>query len=110
MDPLAGNQRAYRLADYNARSISPGFGAAGWICRRAAARANRSAVPGCRGRAWGEIFGPEAADTEGIRAAGFTNRDRKSTRLNSSHGYISYAVFCLKKRNRQLAVSVCSSC
>src|SRR5256884_2837396 len=25
------------------------------------------------------------------------NRDRKSTRLNSSHGYISYAVFCLKK-------------
>src|SRR5687768_12450395 len=27
-------------------------------------------------------------------------RDRKSTRLNSSHGYISYAVFCLKKKNR----------
>src|SRR2546429_6789726 len=25
--------------------------------------------------------------------------DRKSTRLNSSHGYISYAVFCLKKNN-----------
>src|SRR2546429_6073650 len=27
------------------------------------------------------------------------NIDRKSTRLNSSHGYISYAVFCLKKKN-----------
>src|SRR2546429_6198530 len=27
-----------------------------------------------------------------------TNIDRKSTRLNSSHGYISYAVFCLKKK------------
>src|SRR2546422_2739312 len=27
-------------------------------------------------------------------------RDRKSTRLNSSHGYISYAVFCLKKKNK----------
>src|SRR5205809_1559202 len=27
-------------------------------------------------------------------------QDRKSTRLNSSHGYISYAVFCLKKKNR----------
>src|SRR2546429_6023763 len=27
------------------------------------------------------------------------NGDRKSTRLNSSHGYISYAVFCLKKKN-----------
>src|SRR2546422_8528105 len=36
--------------------------------------------------------------------AAFTNRraisDRKSTRLNSSHGYISYAVFCLKKKNK----------
>src|SRR2546422_7552772 len=28
--------------------------------------------------------------------------DRKSTRLNSSHGYISYAVFCLKKKKRVL--------
>src|SRR2546422_6753977 len=26
--------------------------------------------------------------------------DRKSTRLNSSHGYISYAVFCLKKKKK----------
>src|SRR2546429_2506324 len=29
-------------------------------------------------------------------------RDRKSTRLNSSHGYISYAVFCLKKKKIEL--------
>src|SRR2546429_894321 len=29
-----------------------------------------------------------------------STRDRKSTRLNSSHGYISYAVFCLKKKKR----------
>src|SRR2546429_7351233 len=29
-----------------------------------------------------------------------TGRDRKSTRLNSSHGYISYAVFCLKKKKQ----------
>src|SRR2546422_2266725 len=28
-------------------------------------------------------------------------RDRKSTRLNSSHGYISYAVFCLKKKKQR---------
>src|SRR2546422_6394448 len=28
-------------------------------------------------------------------------RDRKSTRLNSSHGYISYAVFCLKKKKNE---------
>src|SRR3989449_5602403 len=32
-------------------------------------------------------------DLEAVRS-----RDRKSTRLNSSHGYISYAVFCLKKK------------
>src|SRR2546422_1131068 len=31
-------------------------------------------------------------------------RDRKSTRLNSSHGYISYAVFCLKKKKIKLAL------
>src|SRR2546429_5910160 len=29
--------------------------------------------------------------------------DRKSTRLNSSHGYISYAVFCLKKKKKNAA-------
>src|SRR2546422_7464648 len=29
-----------------------------------------------------------------------TFKDRKSTRLNSSHGYISYAVFCLKKKKQ----------
>src|SRR3989449_3729271 len=30
-----------------------------------------------------------------------TVKDRKSTRLNSSHGYISYAVFCLKKKKKK---------
>src|SRR2546429_3290402 len=29
-----------------------------------------------------------------------THKDRKSTRLNSSHGYISYAVFCLEKKKK----------
>src|SRR2546422_7681907 len=31
-----------------------------------------------------------------------TQLDRKSTRLNSSHGYISYAVFCLKKKKKEM--------
>src|SRR5687768_18285345 len=31
----------------------------------------------------------------------FAAKDRKSTRLNSSHGYISYAVFCLKKKKNK---------
>src|SRR3989449_9415662 len=37
------------------------------------------------------------------RRAQRTGLDRKSTRLNSSHGYISYAVFCLKKKKNQRA-------
>src|SRR2546429_3599299 len=35
------------------------------------------------------------------REAACTVADRKSTRLNSSHGYISYAVFCLKKKKKK---------
>src|SRR3989449_3006491 len=35
-----------------------------------------------------------------------SRRDRKSTRLNSSHGYISYAVFCLKKKNDFISIEM----
>src|SRR2546429_2389092 len=42
---------------------------------------------------------PPPLSTTGGGAA-WLARDRKSTRLNSSHGYISYAVFCLKKKIR----------
>src|SRR5687768_18278727 len=46
---------------------------------------------------------PEIVEPAGIgRLAGREPRDRKSTRLNSSHGYISYAVFCLKKKKNQI--------
>src|SRR2546422_3908742 len=38
--------------------------------------------------------------------AGAARADRKSTRLNSSHGYISYAVFCLKKKRHSRAASI----
>src|SRR5260221_4292089 len=44
----------------------------------------------------------ELADVEG--------RDRKSTRLNSSHTVISYAVFCLKKKNTTSRARLCSFC
>src|SRR5258707_11711761 len=36
----------------------------------------------------------------GLRKADAGSRDRKSTRLNSSHANISYAVFCLKKKKK----------
>src|SRR3712207_2625784 len=45
--------------------------------------------------------GPDAA--EGV-ASFLERRDRKSTRLNSSHANISYAVFCLKKKNQYYAI------
>src|SRR5205809_7701683 len=44
----------------------------------------------------------EARETARLRPGirpGARHEDRKSTRLNSSHGYTSYAVFCLKKKN-----------
>src|SRR4051812_49802528 len=39
-----------------------------------------------------------------LQAAGPAEQDRKSTRLNSSHMSISYAVFCLKKKNLQVSL------
>src|SRR2546422_8596020 len=45
-------------------------------------------------------LGLDYADRYKERIARVTARDRKSTRLNSSHGYISYAVFCLKKKKQ----------
>src|SRR5687768_17752706 len=41
----------------------------------------------------------ENADSRGL-LRDVVKKDRKSTRLNSSHGYISYAVFCLKKKKK----------
>src|SRR2546422_1890786 len=45
----------------------------------------------------------------GLRQLGQVLGDRKSTRLNSSHGYISYAVFCLKKKknNKRRDTGIC---
>src|SRR3990172_4136533 len=46
---------------------------------------------------FGEILVPTEEVVEMKSGQKRTSEDRKSTRLNSSHGYISYAVFCLKK-------------
>src|SRR6266853_5754621 len=46
-------------------------------------------------RPWPRPPDPRAG---GVRSARWSERDRKSTRLNSSHSQISYAVFCLKKK------------
>src|SRR5687768_18358839 len=54
------------------------------------------------------LFCNDVANGAGVVAGGVecaddgahAGADRKSTRLNSSHGYISYAVFCLKKKKK----------
>src|SRR2546429_3501640 len=43
----------------------------------------------------------EGAYLDGVYVCPHHPTDRKSTRLNSSHGYISYAVFCLKKKKKK---------
>src|SRR2546422_7472967 len=58
------------------------------------------------GNALDATFAALADPTRRAILARLAGRDRKSTRLNSSHGYISYAVFCLKKKNtRQIIPS-----
>src|SRR2546422_6473941 len=69
------------------------------VDRRAERDYDREAAEACEaerheGTAHPGAVGDSAAD----------DQDRKSTRLNSSHGYISYAVFCLKKKNLLLTM------
>src|SRR3712207_7101745 len=66
------------------------------------------ALPICRGarlrrerRRSGLHRRHRAARTVGGREADGAQEDRKSTRLNSSHANISYAVFCLKKKKKE---------
>src|SRR3712207_8423586 len=50
-----------------------------------------------------ELRAPERPQRHRLPVAVGQGEDRKSTRLNSSHANISYAVFCLKKKNNNLA-------
>src|SRR2546422_7803133 len=61
----------------------------------------RSLRPQCGAHGPREITRRAVLGRDGARPRRIDRReigDRKSTRLNSSHGYISYAVFCLKKK------------
>src|SRR2546426_6556233 len=50
---------------------------------------------------------PRVRARDSLAAPADHNRDRKSTRLNSSHLVISYAVFCLKKKNKEYSDRHC---
>src|SRR5947209_1054997 len=56
---------------------------------------------GALSRHWWSVGLPRYARRRGFRQT--TSEDRKSTRLNSSHANISYAVFCLKKKKKTIA-------
>src|SRR2546430_10708644 len=50
--------------------------------------------------AWAASSSSEKSPVESVECTWSTAGDRKSTRLNSSHSQISYAVFCLKKKKK----------
>src|SRR5438876_4704468 len=52
-----------------------------------------------------EFFDPAADEGREAARVFFDRRDRKSTRLNSSHPSISYAVFCLKKKKKETIIT-----
>src|SRR5207245_6879729 len=79
------NAEAYTLPLHDALPI--------WDAHRPVRARRRGVRP--RGRSGRALL--RGARACGRRGVGHT--DRKSTRLNSSHGSISYAVFCLKKKN-----------
>src|SRR2546426_3668779 len=54
---------------------------------------------GGNGREWAGMGGRGSREARGVGSG--MSRDRKSTRLNSSHLVISYAVFCLKKKKKK---------
>src|SRR2546422_6856597 len=73
-----------------------GIPTVGHARRRAAARGTRGERAS---RAAHLLAGHQSRS--GARRERDVGADRKSTRLNSSHGYISYAVFCLKKKKKK---------
>src|SRR5205085_10160693 len=96
----ASTPALYTLSLHDALPISRGGGRAGDGRERSERRRRHRGDGGHHPgdfRADGAILRPDGAG--GDRGGGL-RQDRKSTRLNSSHSQISYAVFCLKKKKK----------
>src|SRR3712207_7727082 len=91
----------YTLSLHAALPISLRLGAQGAALLRAAAR--HGGAHARRRPPRGRLRAPAR---RGVDVELRRGRDRKSTRLNSSHANISYAVFCLKKKNHQAPAGV----
>src|SRR3712207_7916658 len=89
----------YTLSLHDALPI---FGASG-PCRSPTPAVWSACSPGATSCGWSPSTAPERGHLAGrpmFRVEHQGKRDRKSTRLNSSHANISYAVFCLKKKKK----------
>src|SRR2546427_6417531 len=84
------------------RSIAPLSGSAMKMCQRRLYRDDTNARRLPSGDQRGSTFTARALTANGAV-------DRKSTRLNSSHSQISYAVFCLKKKKKREKLQATSS-
>src|SRR2546422_7420971 len=95
----------YTLSLHDALPISHVTDRSPGIYRRSfrSARVGRPPPRSCRSTRPPAGRSADAGKSDSRLSAGGRKRDRKSTRLNSSHGYISYAVFCLKKKKKSTA-------
>src|SRR3712207_7263503 len=87
------------LFPYTTLFRSPGGGPPGARAVRACREHGGAAVPFARGGAGFQRRGKRSDPGHGLAVQ--HGLDRKSTRLNSSHANISYAVFCLKKKKKK---------
>src|SRR2546422_2667348 len=94
-----------------------GVGWWGRVLADAAGRGTGLGIAACTGRSpenratFAQSYGcRDLASYEAVLADPAVEGDRKSTRLNSSHGYISYAVFCLKKKKRSISTAPSRRC
>src|SRR2546427_5287150 len=85
----AGQCSRCTLWAWNIRSMK-GLSSSSWMACTLQAPSNGSV----------SLLEGRACHCNGLPAAGCAEVDRKSTRLNSSHSQISYAVFCLKKKKQ----------